>query len=277
MREGRASQTALFVAYWRAAANAGFTRIPGFADPFARRLLTGWFWRWSLRWLDRRTPDQGARLIEAVDGVVLRVAWLDAALASAEAPQVVILGAGLDTRAWRLPCLDGVRVFEVDHPATQAYKRARAPDLGAPRAELTFVPVDFTRDDLSGALAAAGHRTDRPTAWVWEGVTMYLGDEALRSTLAAVRGRCAPGSALFVHYHEPEPGAGARWGRRLLFRWVGEPQIGQRPREVIRAELERAGFRVTEDVGIDGYAARVGGVPSRHPRAQVSRIATARV
>lgn len=71
-------------------------------------------------------------------------------------------------------------MFLVDLPSTQGYMRDRAPTLGEPLARLVWVPVDFGRDDLSEALAAAGHDPTVPTTWVWEGVTMYLDDAAVR-------------------------------------------------------------------------------------------------
>jgi methyltransferase (TIGR00027 family) len=255
------------------------TTIPGFSDPGARKLLSGWFWTWALRRADRiaANPKSTAAFLQAVDGIALRVAFIDTVLAEVALPQVVILGAGLDTRAWRLPVLRAARMFEVDHPSTQGYKRARVPLLGPSQGALTFVPVDFTKDDLEAALAAAGHDAAVPTAWVWEGVTMYLDDAALRGTLAAVRRRSAPGSTLIAHYHEPEAKVRARWLRRLIFGWLGEPQIGMRTRVTMRAEVESAGFRVVEDAGVAAYAARTGGVESAHPRARVSRMVVATV
>ena len=92
----------------------------------------------------------------------------------AGAPQVVILGAGLDGRAWRMPELRDVTVFEVDHPDSQREKAARAAALLRVAREVRFVPVDFTRDRLDEPLAAAGHDPARPTTWIWEGVVMYL-------------------------------------------------------------------------------------------------------
>lgn len=122
----------------------------------------------------RRLPFAARRALTAglVDHLALRTAAIDRALGVAAADgarQVVLLGAGLDARAWRLGALAGSRVFEVDHPSTQAWKRARTARLGAPRAEVTLVPVDFTRDDLGAALAAAGHDAAARTAWVWRG------------------------------------------------------------------------------------------------------------
>jgi methyltransferase (TIGR00027 family) len=188
----------------------------------------------------------------------------------------VILGAGLDTRAWRLPALRGVRVFEVDHPSTQTYKQRRVALLGPALAELSFVPIDFTRDDLEQTLQAAGHQPSVPTVWLWEGVIMYLDDVALRKTLNAIRHMSAPGSTLIAHYHEPEATRSAATSRKLIFSWLGEPQLGLRTRQTMQAEIARAGFELVEDAGLVEQAARVHARAPSEMRLQVSRILLAR-
>ena len=106
--------------------------------------------------------------------MVSRTVAIDEAVRAAASPQVVILGAGLDGRAWRMQELRDVTVFEVDHPDSQRVKRARVSALQQVARDVRFVPVDFTRDRLDDALAAAGHDATRPTTWIWEGVVMYL-------------------------------------------------------------------------------------------------------
>ena len=102
-------------------------------------------------------------------------------------PQVVILGAGLDGRAWRMGELSESDVFEVDHPASQQDKRARAEGMAPVAQDLRYVPVDFGRDDLDRALASHGHRADVPTTWVWEGVVPYLSRAEVEATMRVVR------------------------------------------------------------------------------------------
>lgn len=102
--------------------------------------------------------------------------------------QVVVLGAGLDTWAYRNPfggtLRDRPRVFEVDHPATQAWKRQRLADASiAIPGSLTFAPVDFEKDTLAGGLAAAGFDREQPAFLTWLGVVPYLTEEAVWSTL----------------------------------------------------------------------------------------------
>ena len=99
--------------------------------------------------------------------------------------QIVILGAGLDTLALRSPHGAGqIRFYEVDHPATQAWKRERSADaqLAFPP-WLSFVPVDFERDDLAETLAGAGFQQNSPAFFTWLGVVPYLTEDAVRSTL----------------------------------------------------------------------------------------------
>lgn len=269
----------MVVAYWRVLADRGVTSVPNFSDPKARELLDGRLWRTLLGRADTAVSGPDRKAVDAmrpwVDGIVLRVAFIDAVAAEAGVRQFVILGAGLDTRAWRLEAMRGARIFEVDHPSTQAYKRERAARLGMPVGELSFVPVDFTRDDLGRALAAAGHDPNQPTVWIWEGVTMYLDDAALRGTLGVMRRLSCPGSRAIVHYHEPEQGRRTSLSRRIIFRLLGEPQIGLRMRATMADEMARAGFRVLEDAGLPEQAARVGAPPPTNARLTVSRLLVA--
>ena len=118
--------------------------------------------------------------------------------------QYVLLGAGLDTFSYRNPYNDaGLRVFEVDHPGTQRWKRQLLAEasIGVPPS-LTFVPVDFERDDLGGALRQAGFRADQAACVSWMGVTMYLTADAVLRTVSTVAGFAA-GSCLCFDYRVP--------------------------------------------------------------------------
>ena len=114
--------------------------------------------------------------------------------------QVVILGAGLDTRAARL-AHSGVRFFEVDQPASQADKLEKLSRIGGyPVDTATFVPCDFERDDFVELLSEAGLDRTTPTCFVWEGVIYYLVEEAARSTLRRVAAEFDPRSLLVFDY-----------------------------------------------------------------------------
>lgn len=191
MRSGTPSRTAQFVAYDRALGTLA-PQVPGFSDsPALEFLPANWKakiarTRRSLAGKPGKSPYpfwmRGMGLFNQFRTVVL-----DRAIASA-APiaQLVILGAGFDTRAWRLAALENATVSEVDHPATQALKRARAATIPAKAREVRFVATDFHRDDMAASLRAAGYDASRPAFWLREGVTVYLRPEALAANMAAL-------------------------------------------------------------------------------------------
>ena len=186
-----------------------------FADPLAVRFLpTGYrlaarLARWRPagtrleRYIDHRWPGPRAsavartRLIDDLVGAALA-----AAPSAGPARQLVVLGAGYDSRAYRLPATADVRVFEVDHPATQAAKQRliRAAVRPDRRQHVRFVPVDLLRDDLGAALARAGFAARQPTVVIWEGVTNYLTAAAVDATLRGLAHRTATGSRIIFTY-----------------------------------------------------------------------------
>jgi methyltransferase (TIGR00027 family) len=121
------------------------------------------------------------------------------------AGQYVVLGAGLDSFAYRRPHMAAtLRIFEVDHPGAQRAKRARLAEMGvAEPANLSFVPVDFERQSFRAALGAAGYRAREPAFVAWLGVTQYLTEEATGRTLKEI-GSLAPGSEVVFEYIVPE-------------------------------------------------------------------------
>lgn len=121
--------------------------------------------------------------------MIARTVAIDDAIRASAAPQVVILGAGLDGRAWRMSELSDATVFEVDHPDSQREKRARAAQLAPIAREIRFVPVDFARDDLEAALAAGGHDPMQRLSW---GRT--AGRSATACLLATILGPARMGS-----------------------------------------------------------------------------------
>lgn len=185
----KGSRTARMVARFRALASE---RIPHVvADPWAAALT------------DAVAVDDAERYVEAHPHSVLYLGLRTASFdddvrraIDAGIDQVVILGAGLDTRAARL-ATPGVRFFEVDHPATQADKRERLANVaGYPIEAATFVTCDFERQDFLARLAAAGHRSDAPTIFVWEGVVYYLTEAAVRATCTRIAKGCDPRTRL---------------------------------------------------------------------------------
>jgi methyltransferase (TIGR00027 family) len=279
VKGGRPSRTAHLVALGRAIADAGLSHVPDFRDPTARVFLT----EKGKRSLAKTTAAAGegkrsvglemARVM--ADLIALRTAAIDAAVRDAiaiGATQLVILGAGYDGRAWRMPELAGVRVFEVDHPATQGDKRAHLSELPAAIGQVAFVSIDFERESLDAVLERAGHDRSLPTCWIWEGVVMYLTRDAMRATLADVAGRSAPGSTLIVNYHTVH----RRFFARLLFRLIGEPQISAWTPAEMSADMRSVGWSVREDSGMADWNDRFAQGRAKVEKGAYMRIAIAR-
>ncbi len=189
---------------------------------------------------------------------------LDNALPDIDA--VVILGAGLDTRACRLARRSTIPMFEVDVPVNIARKQQvlrRA--LGTPPPSIHLVAADFERDDLSNELARHGYRSDYRTFFVWEGVTQYLTDDAMRRTLKYLQA-AAPGSQLvFTHVRRDFVDGTELHGAGSLYRRFRERRplwkFGIQPGDV-PAFLAEYGWRVIQQAGpeyfLDHYVTPAG-------------------
>ncbi|MFF5296147.1 class I SAM-dependent methyltransferase [Paractinoplanes globisporus] len=207
--QNRASRTAEQVALFRALETArGHDRV--FDDPLAVRFLHGGY-----RLLARaaRVRPVGLRLSRFIDrrwpgprpSAVARTRLIDDLVIEAlgrGARQVLLLGAGYDSRAYRLPGIARVAVYEADHPATQAVKRRLVRGAVRPerRRHVRYVPVDLLTEDLGDALFAAGFGALEPTVVVWEGVTNYLSEPAVDATLRRLASLTATGSSLIFTY-----------------------------------------------------------------------------
>jgi methyltransferase (TIGR00027 family) len=181
-----ASRTARMVATFRGRASA---EHPGLCDDPWALALGGEDGAADARVYERAHPHM-------VLYMAVRTAFFDDAVRAAVADgiaQVVLLGAGLDTRAARLFPDERARFFEVDRPESQADKRARVAALGTyPAARATYVACDFERDDFLDRLLASGFDAAAPAVFVWEGVTYYLREETVRGTLARIASACHP-------------------------------------------------------------------------------------
>ena len=165
---------------------------PLFVDPWAEK-IAGPEGEAIAKALDPRFPSMETWL-------ALRVAYLDRLVGLAvdrcSIRQIVILGAGYDTRAARLPRA-GVTFFEVDHPATQAAKRERLASLaGYPIDNARYVTCNFEREDPIDRLVATGFDAKQPALVIWEGVTMYLTEPAIRATATRIATGLDPRSLL---------------------------------------------------------------------------------
>ncbi len=273
------SRTAQFVALFRALesrlaadrrlfddphAHAFLDRRLGAVHAMSRVRLTG---RLATGVIDRGWPGTRA-------GVIVRTRFIDDALAAALVEgiaQVAILGSGFDTRAYRMPGIEGTRVFEVDAPATLAVKRARMEALlGQIPPHVSMVAVDFERENLEEALARTSFRPQEPTFFVWEGVTSYLSAEAVDATLGHLAALSAPGSRLAFTYLDRATLAGSPDAPRAratiaAVRRAGEPfRFGFDPAR-LPAYLEERGFELREDVTTADLAGRYLHPLGRHP------------
>ncbi|MFJ9346664.1 class I SAM-dependent methyltransferase [Streptomyces sp. NPDC101237] len=281
-----ASRTAVLVCQGRAAAD-GRIAPDRFTDPVALRLLTD-AEQVPVTEVRAGTVPQGWRARVAFESVracaevvVPRTSAIDEALRARPSGQVVILGAGLDTRAWRLSELAGTDVWEVDHPASQQDKRSRlaaVPELPGAARSVRFTPVDFAVDALGTALDAAGHDATAPTTWLWEGVVPYLTRDEVRSTVAALAARSAPGSTLVLNYQAPSARASVG---RLLARVLGssatsgEPWRSLWPPERMAGLLAEHGLRVVSDEDLLTLAQRLGTPSGRRSSLSSGRVAVA--
>jgi methyltransferase (TIGR00027 family) len=291
MREGKPSRTAEYMALFRALEDARPPAVRLFNDPFAQAFL-GPGLRLALafarlpgmldpicRFVDERWP--GVRT-----SAVARTRYIDDRVRAAVAAglqQIVILGAGFDARAYRLPECATRTVFEVDHPATQARKRRLVQHaLPGTNAHVRYVPTDFDRDTIETDLASAGFDPRRSTLFIWEGVTNYLTEDAVDQTLRRCA-RAVPRSGIVFTYvdqaviDDPDSFYGTEKLRTSLEaageRWT----FGLDPEDT-PDYLSTRGYDLEEDIGAADYRRRYYGPAADAMRGyEFYRIACARV
>lgn len=163
--------------------------------------------------------------------------------------QLVVLGAGLDTFGLRRPAsLPELRVIEVDHPATQRWKRERLAEIGLPLPDfLSFVECDFETTSVTSALHSTAFRAEQPAVVTWMGVVYYLAKETVSRALVELAGLLAPGSAVVLDYQFPLEGLAQRYRdlhgpMSTVLKQFGEPQVNRYLPDEIRDELLGAGF-----------------------------------
>jgi methyltransferase (TIGR00027 family) len=257
MREDTPSLTAVYVAFARALATRDQELSRACSDPCAEVLLP----RALLPLLTRAEGSPAVRaLLRTIslgmtDHVALRTALIDSAVDHATGQpmghaaeqvgahgieQVVLLGAGLDARAHRLPSLANAVVFEVDHPATQKLKRSKAHTLPQSAREIRYAACDFERTHLEQALLGSGFDRHARSLWIWEGVTMYLPAAAVVDSLSTIGQLSAPDSVLVATYITPDLVVG---GTRPHLRAHPILALRRRHRPVARARLVRGAQR----------------------------------
>lgn len=259
MQPGQPSRTALGAAAHRAVHQV----LEGgciFADPLAVRIM-GVDFGVALRDAKSDPSKRRLRLFIAV-----RTRFAEDALTAAIAHgvrQLVVLGAGLDTYAYRTTLGEDLHVFEVDHPATQAWKRRRLAEaeIPVPRT-LTFAPIDFERESMADGLAAAGFDPAQQTFFTWLGVVPYLTEQAVFSTLGFIAG-LPRGTHVVFDYNNP-PFSGFEQDEHAEDREAlaaGVASLGEAFRchfetEVLHARLTALDFCEVEDLGPELIRAR---------------------
>jgi methyltransferase (TIGR00027 family) len=273
MKDGKPSRTAEYMAFFRACESIRPESKRLFIDPFAAcfvrpSLRTAvWFSRVPLlgpfvRWYaDRRLP--GART-----SAIARTRLIDEVLCQAlqdNIRQIVILGAGFDCRAYRLPGTSSAAVFEVDHPATLAWKLARLRQvLPNPPRNVHFVQIDFNRERLPQRLAEAGFDSSLPAVFLWEGVTNYLDSEAVDSVLRYVSTCPARSLIIFTYVHSGVLDGSVYFeGAAELLRDVsrlGEPWTFGLDPVAVPDFLHKRGLRLDRDASAREYRTQIYGM-----------------
>ena len=267
MRAGQPSQTARRTAAYRAIHQT----LEGgtiFRDPYASRILDAA----TLATLGEMAADPSLKPMRLF--IAARSRYSEDALGASVARgvrQVVVLGAGLDTFSLRNPFAgQGVRVFEVDFPATQQWKRERLREAAlALPGWLTFAPVDFERQSIAEGLAQSGFRVDQPAFFQWLGVVPYLTRQAISDTLDFIAG--IPRAEFVFDYAEPfenyPPDRRAHiMGVAETAAARGEPWLSQFDPAELSKLLYDKGFGLVEDLGLAElsdryYGALKAGIP----------------
>lgn len=255
MRKSQSSMTAIGIAIVRAIESEKPEADRICYDPYARQFVNGALYHFvklfdRLGYSERRGPG-------VMGFLTVRERHIDEYLKTCLASgmqQVVILGAGYDARAYRFEDFKrGVKVFEVDHPATQQAKLKRVRKIfGDVPSYVTYVPIDFNNQTLEQRLRECGYDKHAKTLFIWQGVTQYLTPEGVDSTLAFVVSHSAPGSSsIFDYMYTALLDGTAQHGEVSQMRrnrWLSNevPAFGI-PEGTVTAFLEQRGFTQVHD------------------------------
>ena len=255
MRKNQSSLTANGIAVVRAVESARPAHERICYDPYARQFVPGWMYHLlgffiKTGYAEMRGPG--------VNGFLLaRERYIDDVLQNflnAGIQQLVILGAGYDSRAYRFDLPGRVKTFEVDHPATQADKMDKVQRVfGKIPEHVTYVPVDFITQTLSDGLLSSGYDPDLVSLFIWQGVTMYLTPPAVDDTLDFIVKNSATGSAIVFDYVYQAALDGTQKQseisnmRRYRF-MTGEGLTFGIPEGAVESFLKQRGFRQVKDV-----------------------------
>lgn len=266
MKASKTSRTAQYMAFFRALETKRSENDRLFSDPYAIHFLDS-----KLRFVTRLSQYPifakfinntiNRKIPGALSSGIARTRYIDELLKTAISEgvqQVIILGAGFDTRAVRLDFLKSVSVIEIDHPNTSNFKAEIYKNrIGKIPMNVTFLQIDFNKQSLDQLAAENNLDFSKPTAIIWEGVTNYLTEEAVKNTFTFISKFATKSRVIFTYVHKnilhhPESFLG---GTKLLEdlekleeRWT----FGFLPEEVSNY-LNQFGIRLLEDFGADEY------------------------
>jgi methyltransferase (TIGR00027 family) len=228
--------------------------LPSGAMIFVRLLRWGRLRDWIIRSSEESSPGIWG-------GILCRKRYIDEKLVAArnEIEAVVNLGAGFDTRAYRLPELSGLPVWEVDQPENIVAKEMRLRKArGTVPANVKLVPMDFDRDNLGSILAAQEYSKTKPTFFVWEGVTQYLTEQGVRTTFDWLANTATGSRLVFTYVRKDFLDGRNTYGwdngyRRFVA--TGVWLFGMEPADC-PTFLKGYGWRMIEDAGLDQLADR---------------------
>ncbi len=256
MRDRQSSITASGIAVVRAVESEKVEGVRICYDPYAARFLNPWFYRSMRFFIDTGYAELTGPGV--LGFLVARCRYMDDLLqASLEKglEQLVVLGAGYDSRAYRFDNLTkGVKVYEVDHPATQQVKMKKVKTvLGVLPGHVAFVGLDFNRETLQECLPKYGYDEHKKTLFIWEGVVMYLNVQAVDSTLGFITQHSGSGSlVVFDYIYSALIDGSVRHGEvsrmRRVRRFSGEGLTFSVPEGKAKEFLEQRGFINIKDV-----------------------------
>jgi methyltransferase (TIGR00027 family) len=258
MRKKQSSLTAAGIAIVRAVESERPTGERILYDPYACQFVPSWMYHAfgffiKIGYAEWRGPGVNGFLVARdryIDDVLKN--FLDEGL-----QQLVILGAGYDSRAYRFELAGRVKTFEVDHPATQADKLVKLQAVFEKVPEhIIYVPVDFNTQTLEERLLEYGYSPNLKTLFIWQGVTMYLTADAVDATLAFLVHRSGSGSAIVFDYVYRSVLEGAQnhseiSGMRRYRFMTGEGLTFGIPEGAIETFLKERGFQQVKDVNAD--------------------------
>jgi len=229
-------------------------------DPFAHEMLTPSMA--AVVWVVNHGPHRIWTRSVTLAGLAARVRWFDSQVISAVNDgirQVAVIGAGYDSRPWRIPG-DGIQFFELDHPATQQDKARRAPQPSP-----VYVESDLTTEDAARSLLDCGFDPSLPAVFVLEGLTMYLSEDVVRRQLQLLGKMSAIGSRLAVDFYPPRDAGTAQHHRQMRVQQLARSGSGEsfrlaldRPQAV--SLVQASGWSIDEVMSL--RAAAIALVPS---------------